>query len=440
MKVVHIVPGSGGTFYCQNCLRDSLLVPALRELGLDVILVPMYLPLFTDGPPLEKDAPVFFGALNVYLQQKVPLFRRTPRWLDRLFDARWLLGLVARKAASTSAEGLEEMTLSMLSGADGAQAKELDRLLWWLKSEIKPEIVHISNALLLGLAPRMKDELGCRIVCSLQDEHDWVDAMRPSYLEKVWGAMAEKARAVDAFVPVSRYYADVMTRRLALPEEKVHVVYIGVPLEAYEYREPEFSPPTIGYLSRLSRSLGLAVLVEAFMKLKSRGGFENLRLRAMGGKTAPDERFLAGEKRRLKRRGLEGDVDFLDGFSRGERASFMHTISLLSVPVPGGEAFGMYLLEAMASGVPVVQPRAGAFDEIVEATGGGVVYEPNDADALADALAAMLSDPERAVDLGRAGRRAVEENFTIAESAERTRELYEMLVEPASRTDGEESE
>lgn len=440
MKVVHIVPGSGGTFYCQNCLRDSLLVPALRELGLDVMLAPMYLPLFTDEPSLAKDAPVFFGALNVYLQQKVPLFRRTPRWLDRLFDARWLLRLVAKKAASTRAEGLEEMTLSMLSGADGAQAKELDRLLRWLKSEIKPDLVHISNALLLGLAPRMKDELGCRVVCSLQDEHDWVNAMRPSHVDEVWDAMAEKARAVDIFVPVSRYYADVMTRRLALPEEKVRVVYIGVPLEAYEYREPGFSPPTIGYVSRLARSLGLGVLVEAFIKLKSRGGFDNLRLRAMGGKTGQDERFIAGEKRRLKQLGLEGDVDFLDGFSRVERASFMHTISLLSVPVPAGEAFGMYLLEAMASGVPVVQPRAGAFGEIVEATGGGIVYEPNDADALADALAAMLSDPGRIVELGRAGRQAVEEKFSLAASAERTRDIYEMLVESASSSDGEERE
>jgi len=436
MKVVHIVPGSGGTFYCQNCLRDSLLVPALRDMGLDVILVPMYLPLPTDDRLDEEDAPVFFGAVNVFLQQNVPVFRKTPRWLDRLLDGRRLLELVARRAASVRAEGLEEMTLSMLGGPRGRQAKEFDRLLGWLKSEIKPEIVHLSNALLVGLAPEIKRELGCRVVASLQDEHDWINAMRGEYVEKVWAAMAANARAVDAFLPVSRHYGEVMKERLRLPPAKVRVVPVGVPLEAYSYRPAAFGPPTIGYVSRLAESLGLGILVDAFMLLKESGDFDDLRLRATGGATGGDARFLADLKRRINRRGFSADVDFLDGFSRPERAAFMHTVSVLSVPVVRGEAFGLYLLEAMASGVPVVQPRVGAFGEIVEETGGGILYAPNNSKALAEALAALLGDPERAVELGRAGRQAVQKDFTIEKTARMTRAVYDELVRTFRETGG----
>ena len=233
MKVVHVVPGSGGTFYCQNCLRDSSLVPALRNLGLDVILVPLYLPILTDEAAPESDAPVFFGAVNVYLQQKLSLFRKTPRWLDRLLDADGLLSLIARKAASTRAEGLENMTLSMLRGEEGRQAKELDRLVRWLKADVRPDIVHLSNALLVGLARRMKEELGCSVVCSLQDEDDWVEAMRPGFVERVWKEMAQRAMDVDVFTSASSYYAEKMRNALNLPAEKLRVVHLGIPTDAY---------------------------------------------------------------------------------------------------------------------------------------------------------------------------------------------------------------
>ena len=160
MKIVHIVPGSGGTFYCENCMRDNALVKALRRMGHDVVMVPLYLPMFADDPELSEDVPVFFGGINVYLQQKLALFRKTPRWLDRLADARWILELAARKAGTTRAAGLGDMTLSMLRGADGNQAKELDRLIKWLAENERPDIVHLSNALLIGLARRIRAVCG----------------------------------------------------------------------------------------------------------------------------------------------------------------------------------------------------------------------------------------------------------------------------------------
>ncbi len=437
MKVVHIVPGSGGTFYCQNCLRDSLIMPALARMGLDVTLVPMYLRHFDHETTLAKDVPVFFGALNVYLQQKTALFRKTPRWLDKILDARGLLELVARKASSTRAAGLEEMTLSMLRGDTGRQAKELTRLLAWLKTEVKPDIVHLSNALLLGLAPSIRQELDCRVVCSLQDEDVWVDSMRSEYVDAVWTAMAKNTHAVDMFVPASRYYSEVMGQRLALPPQKMQVIYMGVPLEAYEYDEHAPDPQAIGYVSRLAESQGLGVLLDAFMLLKDGGGFDSLRLRATGGMTGSDARFMRGLKRRIRRAGLSASVDFLAGFSRAERAALMRTVSLISVPVVKGEAFSLHLLEAMASGRPVVQPRVGAFAEILEATGGGILYEPRGPHALAEALDGLLRDPQRAAELSRAGRQAVKRSFTIENTARQLTDLYDRLDSRAGLRDME---
>ena len=98
MKIVQITPGSGDNFYCENCLRDAALVKAMHKLGQDVILLPMYLPLQVDYKEIPRKAPLFFGGINVYLQQKLSFFRKTPRWLDSLFDRPGLLNWASHKA------------------------------------------------------------------------------------------------------------------------------------------------------------------------------------------------------------------------------------------------------------------------------------------------------------------------------------------------------
>ncbi|MCK5330908.1 MAG: glycosyl transferase, partial [Candidatus Marinimicrobia bacterium] len=90
MKIVHIVPGMGGSFYCENCVRDGDLVNGLRALGQDVILVPLYLPLSVDGELVETGAPLFFGAISTYLKERFPLLRKLPWWSGKLLDSRYL--------------------------------------------------------------------------------------------------------------------------------------------------------------------------------------------------------------------------------------------------------------------------------------------------------------------------------------------------------------
>ena len=429
MKIVYIIPGTGGTFYCQNCMRDSEHVHALRKLGHDVIVVPMYLPIIIDREDISEDVPVFFGGINVWLQQRFKIFRKTPRWFDTLLDADWILRRVAVHAGAVEASGLGPMTISMLHGADGNQKKELDRLVQWLVDHEQPDVVHISNSLLLGLAAELKDKLGVPVVCSLQDEETWLDAIDAPYDTECWQAMLSCAENVDALVAVSEWYADEMCRRMRLARDKVRVIPLGIDLENRGQASLSFDPPVIGYLSKMTASIGLGRLVDAFITLKQKPEFSTLKLRATGGQLGGDIAYVQSLRKKLAAQGMESDAEFLDdGFDGPERREFLQSLSILSVPAIGGESFGMYITEALAAGVPVVQPNAGAFPEVIEATGGGIVYDKDKPDALYEALETLLRDPDRARALGQRGRDVVFERFGVDRMAEDMATLYESLV------------
>lgn len=428
MKIVHIIPGSGGTFYCQNCLRDNELIKILRKTGNDVIMVPIYLPHNIDGKGIMGDTPVFYGAINVFLKEKLPFYRHAPLWLERLFDSESLLQMAAKKAGSTRANGLEEMTLSMLEGENGRQATELDHLISYLNKEIKPDIVHLSNALLIGLARRIKEDLGAVVVCSLQDENEWIDPMSPEYQKLTWDKMAERAIDVDAFIAASRYYANRSIEQLKIPAEKVHVVYGGIELDRYEPASLDLNPPVIGYLCRMSEYFGLGIIADAFINLKQKYEFKDAKLHLMGGYTGDDKAFIKKMMHKFKKNNVLEDVTLFEKFDFEERIKFLKSLSVLSVPVPGGEAFGAYMIESLASGVPIVQPNAGGYPEFVANTGGGVIYEPNDPEHLAKALADLFSDKDKLQTLGRNGRNKVNSQYTMTAMAGKVLDIYKNIT------------
>jgi len=428
MRTMQLMPGSGGSFYCENCLRDAGLLRALRALGHEPMTVPLYLPLALEESDNVETAPVFFGGINVFLQQKMRLFRNTPRWIDRVFDSGPLLRFAAKMAGMTDAETLAETTLSMLRGADGRQAKELRRMIDWLRESYAPDLVSISNALLLGVAEPLRREFGVPIVCVLQDEDMFVDELPEPNRSRVWAAMAERAEHVDAFIAVSHFYAARMREAMSLPEEKVHVVYNGIGAEGYEQAASAPDPPVIGYLGRLCPAMGFDILVEAFITLKA--SVPKVQLRMAGGWLSNDEPFLDAARERLAEAGVaEGDVEFLPNLQRKEKQAFLRSLSVLSVPARHAEAFGMYVLEALGMGVPVVVPRHGAFPELLDATGGGVLYEPDDPEALAVSLKALLDAPERARSLGAAGRETVLRDFTVERMAADVLRVYEHVLD-----------
>ena len=426
MKILHIIPGSGGSFYCGNCLRDSKYVPALKALGHEVVKLPMYLPLFANNDE-AGDTPIFYGAVSIYLKQLYPVFRNAPEWVDNVLNAKPLLKLAAKYSGSTDAKGLEEMTVSMLMGEEGQQSEELERMVDWIAGHYKPDVIHLSNALLLGLAFSLKQRLKTVVICSLQDEDVWVDAMKPTFRDQIWGLMQKSVASVDGFIAVSDYYAEQMKIKMQIPLQKLTSLHIGVDPTDYFPQPIEKKKRAIGFVSRMCHENGLDILVDAFIALKKREGFDDVSLIITGGATGADTRYLNKIKAGIKKNNLTDQVVFHEDFSSEGLTAFYEKVTVLSVPVRNGEAFGIYLLEAMASGVPVIQPTLGAFPEIIRISGGGVLYEPNEPAALTQVLADTLSNPALLLKLSLAGIKGVETSFDIKSQASKMVTYYEQF-------------
>ena len=426
MNIIQIIPGSGGSFYCGNCLRDSKYVDALRNQGHQVVKIPMYLPLFSDEHDIT-DIPIFYGAISTYLKQVYPVFRKMPNWFEKLLNSKPMMKMAASMAGSTRAKGLEDMTISMLLGEQGEQKEELDKMVNWIAEHCKPDIIHISNALLLGLAKRLKEKTGVPVLCSLQDEDVWVDAMQPKFQQKIWDLMHERAEDVDALVAVSNFFAETMKKQMNLPAEKVHTFYLGVDASDYHYISTKEKPRNVGYISRMCHENGFDIVVDAFIALKKLPGYEDVKLIATGGSTGDDAKYIKEQKQKIKENYLENSFDILPEFEGDTRHDFFKKVSLISVPVRIGEAFGMYLPESMASGVPVVQPALGAFPEIIELSGGGVTYMPNSPEKLCETWIDLLNNPEKLEKLSINGHEGTKKKFNIHNHAAEIIGLYERL-------------
>jgi glycosyltransferase involved in cell wall biosynthesis len=418
MNILYVQPGSGGSFYCQNCLRDTALADALRARGHRVTLLPLYLPAtaFASAP---EDVPVFYGAVSLYLRHRYAWLRRLPRdWFQPL--DRWpVLRFAARFAGSTSARGLEALTLSMLKGLDGLQAEELRLVTDWLSTlpaETKPSVIVLSNALLTGMAAALKQAAQCPVICWLQDEHVWIDAMSPDLRAAVQETLVAGAQVVDRFVAVSASYAVQMAALLRLDVASIGVVYPGVDPAAYPKADVTKRPFTVGFLGRLSPAEGFDRFVDAFVLLRRDARFAGTRLAATGG-PAPERGFLKRQIKKLAAAGLMQDVEISTSRFARDRFGFLSELSLLAVAGSEHVAFGHPVIEAMAAGVPVALPAQGAFLEIATAAGCGVITADAQPETMARAWADALSAPERLRDESALGRLAARQVFSQEASA-----------------------
>jgi glycosyltransferase involved in cell wall biosynthesis len=402
----------------------------MQKMEHEILLMPMYLPVNADKKDMPNSSPLFFGGVNVYLQQKLSIFRKTPRWLDKLFDNPRLLRWAGRKAGMTSAEDLAETTISMLRGNDGKQVKELNRLVDWLaQPENKPDIVTLSNVLLIGLVKPIKERLGIPVLCLLHDEDGFIDGLGSPYAKQSWDIISELAKDIDLFISVSQYYSDVMQKRMSLKKESLEVVRMGISLDGYFDREKSPEVPTIGYLSRACSEKGLDTMVEAFIILKKNDKLKNTKLLISGGARGDDIPFIESMKKRLGDAGFIDDVEFVIDFSKETKYKFLNSLSVMCVPEKQPIAYGLYVLEALASGVPVVEPSIGVFPELIELTGGGVLYNENNSKSLAEALEPLLLDPSYAYELGNKGRDSVRETLNVEKNARELIEIYERIVQ-----------
>ena len=422
MKLLFLTPGTG-SYYCGVCMRDNALAKQLCASGHDAFLLPLYLPLTLEESAASPEAPVFFGGLNVYLQQRFAWFRQAPRWVDRLVDHPALLRLLGRFAGMTRGGDTGAITVSMLQGEEGAQHREITKLVEWIQRGERPDAIWLSTGLLAGVARRIRRETGVPVFCSLQGEDSFLDGLPEPWRSTAWMEMGRRVGELDGVTAPSRFFAELMESRLGLPVGSVRIIPNGIAAGDFGPAPAKPNPPAIGYLARFTPGKGLATVVEAFIALRRRGRVPQVRLRCAGTMTAADTPFLEQQKARLAEAGLLHEVDFLPSVSREEKIRFLQTLSLLSVPARYGEAFGLYLLEAMACGVPLVQPRDAAFPEILETSGAGLLVESTAPEAFASAWEALLLDPERTEQCSKAGLAAVQHTYSMERMAERFLEM-----------------
>jgi glycosyltransferase involved in cell wall biosynthesis len=430
MRTIQLIAGTCGAFYCQNCLRDFELADAHAAEDQAVEMVPLYLPLTAEDLDDEdrRRCPRFFGGINVFLQQKVPLFAHLPRWSTRWLDAPWLLRWAGRKAELTSASQLGQTTISMLEGEHGRQGGEVQALATWLAREARPDLIAFSSALLLGLSPRIRSLLPVPQVCFLQDEDGYLDDLPEPYRQRAWELLIDRARDIDRFITVSGYYRTAMAERLAVDPERIEVIDPGLDFTGYDPapEPPDF--PTIGFLSPALPHKGLGELVEILAELRRTTDLAQCRLHVLGGTTAGSRPFLDNLRTRIRALGLDNAIVFAGNPGRPQRQDWLRTVSVLCVPEQRPEALGMYVLEANACGVPVVEPHLGGLSELVTATGGGELVPPGDRSALSAALSGLLRDSDRARRLGHDAAKVVRERYRADRAALKVREIYARTV------------
>mgnify|MGYP002628790077 CR=1 FL=1 len=423
MKLLYLTAGAAD-MYCGSCLRDNALAAALMARGHDVVLAPIYTPTRTDEDNVSQST-VFFGGVSVYLEQYVPLFRHTPAFLDRLWDSPMALKLASKRQIGVDPAFLGGMTVSMLKGVDGFQRKEVEKMIRFLSHESKFDAVNLPFSLLIGLAQPLKQALGCPVICTLQGEDLFLDQLHEPWKSEARSLIREAVPHVDHFIAVSEYYAQFMTHYLDIPASRISVVPLGISLAGHEPKPVRTSPPyTVGYFARIAPEKGLHVLCEAYHRLCQRPDAPDTTLVAAGYLLDQDRGYLEDCQRRMRDWGLGDRFTYAGSPDRQAKIALLQSFDVFSVPTTYADPKGMFVLEAMANGLPVVAPKHGAFPEIIARTGGGELVPAEHPEALADALHTLLVDRARANELSLAGSAGVRASYTVDHMAAAAERVY----------------
>lgn len=433
-RIAYLTAGAAG-MYCGSCLHDNTLVAALRRQSIDATLIPTYTPIRTDEVDVSANQ-VFFGGINVYLQQKFGFFRHLPRFLDRWLDRPGLIRWLARDATGPGPEALGQLTVSMLQGPQGHQAKEVDRLADWLEADFRPQLIGLTNILIGGCIPTLKRRLQVPIVVTLQGDDVFLDYLPPQHREESIRWIRQIAEHVDGFLVYSQFYAEYIRRYLGLDRARFDIVPLGIQTADFQaspvVARPANRPPTIGYFARLAPEKGLHTLVDAFIRLRSQwqpsASTPAPRLLMAGWLGKQHQAYVDEQFRRLDQAGLKESYAYWGTVDRDQKLQFLRELDVFTVPTQFFEPKGLYALEALAAGVPIVQPAHGIFPEMLASTGGGRLFPPHDAGALADELFRLLEDLPSAAKLGNEGRQAVFARHNADQMARATLALYRQFM------------
>ena len=450
-RAVFLTAGAAG-MYCGSCMHDNSLAKALRDRGVDCLLQPIYTPIRTDESSIASDR-VFFGGVHIYLLQRLPWLRLVPRPLRRWLDWPLLIRLATRRVRSTDPAQLGTLTISMLRGLQGAQREEVARLVDWLAREMKPDAILLTNLLIGGVLPSIRAALPkTRLIVILQGDDIFLDYLPEKPRAEAIALCRDLARHVDRFVVNSRFYRDKMAQLFGLPVDKFDIVPLSIdhspfsplvlmPLNEIAPDEEnqvgpglQSAPDTvlrqtqmstgggefrIGYLARISPEKGLHHLVDAFVRLGHRAGYERTTLHAAGWLGETHQGYLDGLRRRVEDAGLGGRFTYHGSPDLVGKAEFLRSLDVLSVPTDYADPKGLFVLEALAAGVPVIQPDHGAFPELIESTGGGLLFRTGDVESLCESIHRIKTDEALRHRLGQQGRQRVLQLHGIETAAER---------------------
>jgi glycosyltransferase involved in cell wall biosynthesis len=424
--------------YCGACHRDAALFAALAASGHDFLAIPLYTPLRTDQPLACTMAPVFMGGINLYLDQTLPLFRRLPAIIRRQLDRPALLRGISRFAIQTAPAKLGKLTVAMLAGADGPHAGEIARLVQFLRDEFRPDIVNLSNALLLSLAGPLRQALNVPIVSTLQGEESFIEALPEPFQDQAMAFLRRHAASIDRWICCAAERVPVLANWLHVPVERFAVIPTGIDPTPFAPPGPPAAsaaptppnaqgggPAALGYLSSIRPEKGLDVLLEALRELVQVHG-RNVRL-AIAGQVL-DKRYWKRIRDHIARHGLKERVAFHGELDLPSKAAFLRHCDLFVMPTRLPEQRALAAMEALASGVPVIASRRGVLPELLARTGGGITVEAGDAGALARGILALLDDAAGRRMYAQNGPRAIAAHYSPEAMARQTVAEYTQWV------------
>jgi glycosyltransferase involved in cell wall biosynthesis len=436
MKIVHLLAGAG-PMYCGSCIHGNTLAAGLRKAGADILLAPIYTPLRTDEQNVSIDR-LAMGGINVYMDEVVPIWRRMPAFVRRLLDRPSIVSWVARRGSRTRPEQLGRLALAMFRGDDGSLKNEVHQLIDWLEAEGRPDIVHLSNVMLAGLARPLRERLNATVIATLSGEDGFLEKLPAPYYAQARAELRARAADLSGLVSMCNYYADFMAGYLAVPREKIDVIQPGLNLDGFP--PPSLDgvkslvagpqpgrPKTIGFFSRICHDKGLHLLIDTLRAMEKGDALPQFRLRVAGYLDPPDRAYLEGLQKRITAWGMADQFEYLGEVDHAGKIAFFESLDVLCLPTLIAESKGLPVLEAWACGVPAVLPDEGAFSEMIAETGGGLLYDPRRPEGLAEALGRMLREEAFAAECGRRAHRAVHERYTSHREARDVLALYERL-------------
>ena len=437
-KIVYLTAGAGGMF-CGSCMHDNALATAMQRSGWDLQLVATYTPIRTDEPDVSVDH-VLFGGLNVYLQQKIPLLKFLPAAMDRFLDNPSLIRRVTEKAMNTNPKTLGKLAVSMLKGTNGNQRKEVFQMLKWLQLA-KPDVLIFTNALIGGCIPELKRQLNVPVIVTLQGDDVFLDSLLPKYRQRCLELIKAHEKFVDAYIVHSEFYRDYMSDYLGIDRDKFFITPLGLDVDQYypaleiedKSQRSEF---TIGYLARMAPEKGVHNLIDGFIELKRRQDTDHVKLKVAGWQSPQWQAYNDLQWGKLSEAGLDNDYENLGTLDRGDKLNFLNSLDVFSVPTQFLEPKGIYALEAMATGVPVVAPAHGAFVELIESTGGGILTTPNSAMDWADAVEQLIGDIDLREQLGQRAQQSVHFERNAAAMATTTGKVIGDVLKKVASTGG----